>query len=82
MKPKTSPKPKSSAAQSGPDWVDWEDGVLSHCRAIHTLAELLANTGRDDVVTAELVNETGGMIKAEAAQLRQRVYARPGRGAK
>jgi hypothetical protein len=33
-------------------------------------------------VTVELANDTGGMIKAAVMRLRQRVYARPGRGAK
>jgi hypothetical protein len=29
-----------------------------------------------------VVNDTGGMIKAEAIRLKKRMYARPGRGAK
>jgi len=56
--------------------------MLSHCRAIQTLAELLATTGGDTMVTVDLVNETGGMIGAEVARLKKLVYARPGRGAK
>ena len=83
MKSKTSPKQKPSAAQreSG-RWLEWEDALLNHCRNITTLAELLFHTGRNDGVTMEVVNDTGGMIKAEALRLRKRMYARPGRGAK
>jgi hypothetical protein len=82
MKPKTSPKPKRPAAKPEPDWVEWEDDLLSHCRTIETLAALLFHTGGDDGVTQDVIKDAGGMIKAEAAQLRKRVQARPGRGAK
>jgi hypothetical protein len=82
MKPKTSPTPKPAAAKHDTAWLEWEDAMLSHCRAIQTLAELLATTGGDTMVTVDLVNETGGMIGAEVARLKKLVYARPGRGAK
>ena len=83
MKPKTSTKPKSSAAQRESDrWLEWEDALLNHCRTITILAELLFHTGSNDGVTMEVVNDTGGMIKAEAMRLKNRMYARPGRGAK
>ena len=80
MKPKTSPKPPA-AAKRGPDWLNWEDAVLRHCRTIEILAALLAHTGRSEGVTLDVVNETGGMIQAEVVGLKQRVKARPGRGA-
>jgi hypothetical protein len=82
MKPKTSTKRKPSAAKREPDWLAWEDALLHHCRNITTLAELLFHTGSNDGVTMEVVNDTGGMIKAEAMRLKNRMYARPGRGAK
>lgn len=83
MKPKTSPKQKPSAAQREADrWLEWEDGVLSHCRTIEIFAALLFHTGRNDGVTLDVVNDTGGMIKAEVVRLKQQVKARPGRGAK
>ena len=83
MKPKTSPKPKLSAAERESDrWLEWEDALLNHCHTIEILAALLFHTGRNDGVTMEVVNDTGGMIKTEAARLRKRMYARPGRGAK
>ena len=82
MKAKTSPKPKPTAPTAEPDWLEWEDGLLRHCRAIEILAALLFHTGCNDGATLDVVNDTGGMIKAEAVQLRKRVYARPGRGAK
>ena len=83
MKPKTSPKPKLSAAERESDrWLEWEDALLNHCHTIEILAALLFHTGRNDGVTMEVVNDTGGMIKAEAMRLKKRMYARPGRGAK
>jgi len=82
MKPNTSTKQKPSAVKREPDWLAWEDALLSHCHTINTLAALLFHTGRNDGVTLEVVNDTGGMIKAEVVRLKKRVYARPGRGAK
>jgi len=86
MKPKNAPKQTPSAARRGPDWLDWEDAVLRHCRTIEILAALLAHTGcndgRNDGLTLDVVNETGDMIKTEAVGLKQRLKARPGRGAK
>ncbi len=79
---KTSPKPKSSVTERESDrWLEWEDGLLKHCHAIETLAALLFHTGRNDGATVDVVNDTGGMIKAEVAQLKRRVQARPGRRA-
>jgi hypothetical protein len=81
--PKTSTKPKSSVTERESDrWLEWEDSLLKHCHAIETLAALLFHTGRNDGATVDVVNDTGGMIKAEVAQLKRRVPARPGRGAK
>jgi hypothetical protein len=82
MKRKTSTtkKPSTAGRESG-DWLKWEDAILNHCRTLDTLAELLANTGRNDVVKVEMVNETGGLIKEEMARLKARVQARPGRKA-
>jgi hypothetical protein len=82
MKPKTSPKPKPSAAKREPDWLDWEDAVLSHCRTLEIFAALLFHTGRNDALELEVVNDTGGLMMAEVSRLRKRVKARPGRGAK
>jgi hypothetical protein len=83
MKTKTSAKPKPSAAQRESDrWLEWEDALLNHCHNIEILAALLFHTGRNDGVTMDVVNDTGGMIKAEAMRLKKRLYARPGRGAK
>ncbi len=82
MKPKTSPQPTPSAAKPGPVLVEWEDAVLRHCRTIEILAALLFHTGSNDGATLDVVNDTGGMIQAEAARLKKRLYARPGRGAK
>jgi len=80
---KTSPKPKPSDAERESDrWLEWEDGLLKHCHAIETLAALLFHTGRNDGATVDVVNDTGGMIKTEVMRLKQRLYARPGRGAK
>jgi hypothetical protein len=61
------------------DELAWEDAVLHHCHVINTLAGLLGASGQDDIVTAELVNATGGLIKDEVAHLKARVKARPGR---
>jgi gas vesicle protein len=81
--PKTSTKQKPSDAERESDrWLEWEDSLLKHCHAIETLAALLFHTGRNDGATVDVVNDTGGMIKAEVAQLKRRVQARPGRGAK
>jgi hypothetical protein len=82
MKLKTSPQAKPSAAKGEPDWLEWEDALLSHCRTIEILAALLFHTGSNDGATLDVVNDTGGMIQAEAARLKKRLYARPGRGAK
>ena len=82
MKPNASPKPKPSAARGEPDWLDWEDAVLRHCRTLEIFATLLFHTGCNDGVAVDVVNDTGGLMKEEVARLRKRVYARPGRGAK
>jgi hypothetical protein len=81
MKKNTSKKP-SDAGRESDRWLEWEDSLLKHCHAIETLAALLFHTGRNDGATPDVVNDTGGMIKAEVAQLKRRVQARPGRGAK
>jgi hypothetical protein len=81
MRPKTSPKSKPSAATARPDWLDWEDGMLNHCRTLDTLAELLAHTGCEGVVKLEVVNDTGGMIRDEVTRLKKLVKFRPGREA-
>jgi len=81
MKKRTAKKP--SAAQRESDrWLEWEDALLNHCHTIETLAALLFHTGCNDGATLDVVNDTGGMIKAEAMRLKKRLYARPGRGAK
>lgn len=82
MKPKTSTTSKPSAAKREPDWLDWEDSILNHCRNLETLAELLAHTGRNNIAPVTMVNDTGGLMKEELARLKQQVQARPGRGAK
>jgi len=64
------------------DEIEWEDVVLHHCHVIATLAGLLGASGQDDIVTAKLVNDTGGLITEEVARLKTRVQSRPGRGAK
>ena len=64
------------------DELEWEDAVLRHCHVIATLAGLLGASGHDDIVTAKLVNDTGGLITDEVARLKTRVKARPGRNAR
>jgi hypothetical protein len=78
----TSMKRKPFAAKREPDWLDWEDAVLSHCRTLEVFAALLFHTGRNDGVTMDVVNGTGGLMMAEVSRLRKLVHARPGRGAK
>lgn len=79
-KPTSGLTPSRKKARHESDrWLDWEDAVVSHCHTLTTLAELLAHTGRNDVVKVEVVNDTGGMMKAEVARLKQRLLARPGR---
>ena len=82
MKRKTSTtkKPANAGRESG-DWLEWEDALLNHCRTIDILAAHMFHTGRNDGVTLDVVNATGGMIKAEVARLKKRVQSRPGRKA-
>jgi hypothetical protein len=76
---KKSTSKKSSGVGRSPDrWLDWEDAVNDHCINIATLAELLESS-RDDLLTAELVNNTGSLIQREVKQLKAVVKSRPGR---
>jgi hypothetical protein len=78
MKKGAAKKP-SAAEREAVRWLEWEDAVVNHCHTLTTLAELLAHTGRNDVVKVEVVNDTGSLMKAEVARLKQRLLARPGR---
>lgn len=80
MKKNTSKK-LSDAERESNRWLAWEDTLLNHCHTLTTLAELLAHTGRNDVVKLEMVNDTGGLMKEEVARLKQRLLARPRRRA-
>jgi hypothetical protein len=80
MKKRTAKKPSTAGRESG-DWLEWEDALLNHCRTIDILAAHLFHTGRNDGVTLDVVNDTGGMIKAEVARLKAVVKSRPGRKA-
>jgi hypothetical protein len=78
---RTASKKPSAAERESDRWLDWEDAMLNHCRTLDTLAELLANTGRNRVVELEMVNNTGGLMKEEVARLKKLSQARPGREA-
>jgi len=82
MKKRTAKKP--SAVQRESDrWLEWEDAVNDRCHTITTLARLLSNSGReDDVVEAQVVNDTGALIEREVQRLKAVAKARPGRGVK
>jgi hypothetical protein len=78
MKRNTSRK-SAAAGREQKNWLEWEDGMLNHCRALLTLAGLLAQSGEDGMLAAELVNETGALIAREVKELKQRLHSRPGR---
>jgi hypothetical protein len=81
MKPKTSTKPKPSAARRESDrWLEWEDALLKHCHVIETLAGLLASSGRDEELEMKLVSATGALIGEELAQVKKLASARPEKG--
>jgi len=74
-------KPKPSAAERESDrWLDWEDAMLRHCRALDTLAGLLIHSDEEGL-SPELVGDTGALIAREARQLKTRLQSRPGRKA-
>jgi len=81
MKRKTSRAKKSSATGRLSDrWLDWEDTMNDCCQNLATLAQLLVNSGeKGDAVEAELVSNTGYLIKDEVARLKERLQSRPGR---
>jgi hypothetical protein len=70
---------RQKARSEADHWLDRQDAMLNHCRTLDTLAELLANTGRNDVVKLEVVNKTGSLMVEEVACLKKLVSARTGR---
>jgi hypothetical protein len=77
MKKRTGKKP-SAAARLSDRWLEWEDAVNDRCHIITTLARLLSNSGReDDVVAAQVVNDTGALIEREVQRLKAAMKARP-----
>jgi hypothetical protein len=72
MKPNASKK----SANTGDPWLDWEDGMMMHCRALITLAELLMQSDERGL-EAQLVGDAGALILREAEQLKKLVSARP-----
>lgn len=76
MKKNASKKP-SAAGRESDRWLDWEDGMLMHCRALITLAELLMQ-GDEEGLEMQLVGDAGALILREAERLKV-VESRPGR---
>jgi hypothetical protein len=79
MKKNASKKP-SAAGRESDRWLDWEDGMMIHCRALITLAELLMQSDERGL-EAQLVGDAGALILREAEQLKKLVSARPKRNA-
>jgi hypothetical protein len=77
MKRAASKKP-SAAERESDRWLDWEDGMMMHCRALITLAELLMQSDEKGLET-ELIGNTGALILREAEQLKKLASARPQR---
>jgi hypothetical protein len=77
MKKHTSKKTSTRSARK--QWLDWEDDMLRHCRALDTLAGLLIHSDEEGL-SPELVGDTGALIAREARQLKTRLQSRPAAG--
>ncbi len=68
---------KKGASKISVEALEWQDAAARHCRALETLAGLLAHSNAEEL-SPQIISETGALIAGEAQRLRKLVQSHPG----